>query len=227
MSQPETSRMKRPGLGKTLALVGALVAALLVVGAVIAAVADRDNSSGLRSSAGAYRGSEPPVRIDLPRFRLPTYRGPSVTSESLRGRVVVFTLLDSQCKDSCPIIASVVARTMDRLSADERSNVRAIAVSTDPAEDTPGSVHRFLSARRAEGRLNYLVGEVAQLRRLWRELHVLPSLETGNDSLHSAPVRVYDRRLVWVSTLHAGVDLTEENLLHDIRLALAAQGGNR
>jgi hypothetical protein len=53
---------------------------------------------------------------------------------------------------------------------------------------------------------------------------VLPSLDTGRDTLHSAPLRVYDRDGVWVATLHAGVDLSEENLLHDIRYALAAGG---
>lgn len=39
---------------------------------------------------------------------------------------------------------------------------------------------------------------------------------------HSAPLRIYDRSGVWVATLHAGVNLSEENLLHDLRAALAA-----
>jgi hypothetical protein len=37
-------------------------------------------------------------------------------------------------------------------------------------------------------------------------------------------VRIYDREGVWVATLHAGVDLSEDNLLHDIRAALVADG---
>ena len=49
-------------------------------------------------------------------------------------------------------------------------------------------------------------------------------LESGEDTLHSAPVRIYDRDGVWVAMLHAGVDLSENNLLHDIRAALAADG---
>jgi len=35
-------------------------------------------------------------------------------------------------------------------------------------------------------------------------------------------VRIYDRDGVWVSTLHAGADLTTENLVHDVRVALAS-----
>lgn len=39
-------------------------------------------------------------------------------------------------------------------------------------------------------------------------------------------MRIYDRESVWVATLHAGVDLNEDNLLHDIRLALGAGDEN-
>jgi protein SCO1/2 len=214
-----------PSLGKPVALAVAATAAVLVAGAVIAAVADRDSGRTSAPQGASFRGSEPPGRIGLPRFALESYRGSRVSSAGLHGKVVVLTLLDSQCEESCPIIASVIARTIDRLSPAERLRVRAVAVSTDPAEDTGASVRRFLASRRAIGRLDYLVGSEPVLRRLWRELHVLSSLQSGNDSLHSAPVRVYDRGLVWASTLHAGADLTEENLLHDIRLALTARTG--
>jgi protein SCO1/2 len=227
-SDEKEARGTRRGFRTPIALAAVAVVLLLVAGTVVAAVADQRQDTG-STARDSFRGSEPPVRIDLPRFRLPSYGGRSVDSAELRGKVVVFTLLDSQCEESCPIIASVVARTIDRLSPAERARVRAVAVSTDPAEDTPASVRRFLASRRAVGRLDYLVGDEAELRRLWRELHVLSSLDSGNDALHSAPVRVYDRRLVWASTLHAGVDLTEENLLHDIRLALTGPmgGGDR
>jgi len=38
-------------------------------------------------------------------------------------------------------------------------------------------------------------------------------------------VRIYDASGVWVSTLHAGVDLTDENLIHDLRVA-SERGGS-
>jgi cytochrome oxidase Cu insertion factor (SCO1/SenC/PrrC family) len=117
--------------------------------------------------------------------------------------VVLLTLLDSQCTDACPILASVIARTLDQLNADERAHVRALAVTGDPAEDTRASVRRFLAAQRAESRLDYLLEEERELRPLWTALKLLPSLDTGRDTLHSAPLRIYDRAGVWVATLHA------------------------
>jgi hypothetical protein len=62
------------------------------------------------------------------------------------------------------------------------------------------------------------------MRTLWKRFQILSSLESGEDTLHSAPVRIYDRDGVWVATLHARADLSEDNLLHDIRSALAADG---
>jgi cytochrome oxidase Cu insertion factor (SCO1/SenC/PrrC family) len=211
---------------RRLALLLAAALAGLVLLAAIAAYAGSLARGDERAvpGPGPYRGSEPPGRILLPAFDLPSYRGGRISAGALRGRVVLLTLLDSQCTDACPILASVVARTVDQLHPAERARVRAVAVTGDPIEDTPASVRRFLRAQRAEGRLDYLIGEERELRPLWNALHVLPSLDTGQDTLHSAPLRVYGRDGVWVATLHVGVDLNEANLLHDIRYALDARG---
>jgi cytochrome oxidase Cu insertion factor (SCO1/SenC/PrrC family) len=215
---PRTSSRNRVLLVLIAGGVGVLVAA------VAAVLASGRGSELVPGGEGAYRGSEPPVRMTLPAFELPSYRGGVVSARELEGRVVLLTLLDSQCTEACPILASVIARTVDRLSREERAQVRALAITGDPAEDTPGSVRRFLAARRAEGRLDYLLGSERELRPLWTELKLLPSLDTGQDAVHSAPLRIYDGEGVWVATLHAGADLSEENLLHDIRAALAERG---
>lgn len=205
-----------------LALVVGVVAGLVLV-ALIAVLAVARGNAGA-SSASLYRGSEPPVRLVLPDFDQRTYRGARLRARDLRGKVVMLTVLDSQCTESCPLLATVIARGMDRLARSERAEVRAVAVTADPAEDTAASVRRFLRARRADGRLDYLIGEESELRPLWRALYVLTSLDSGRDDVHSAPLRIYDRQGVWVATLHVGVDLNEENLLHDVRTALRASG---
>ena len=155
-------------------------------------------------------------------FSLRNYAGRSVRSSDLAGRVTLLTFLDSQCTESCPVIAWTVARTIDTLAPAERQSVRAVAISTDPAEDTESSVRSFLTRNRAVGRLLYLGGgqPESELRGLWSEFKVLSSLKSGEDTLHSAPVRIYDRSGEWVTTVHAGADLTEANLAHDLRVAL-------
>jgi protein SCO1/2 len=175
----------------------------------------------LRAGDGPeYRGSEPPAAITLPNFSLPDQSGRTVSSKELRGKVVAVTFLDSQCTESCPIIASQIARTLERFPPERRREVAAIAISTDPEEDTPESVRSFLAKNRAERSLRYLVAPVEQLRPVWNSFHISASFDTGIDTLHSAPVRIFDREGKWVSTLHAGADLTSENLAHDLNVAL-------
>jgi len=202
-----------------------LVIAAGVVGAALGAGAREDGGAAppVSDSQGPYRGSEAPGEMKLPRFALRDHTGELVRSDDVRGKVVVLTFLDSQCEDACPVIAREVALTVDALTRAERETVEAIAISTDPAEDTPASIREFLGRQRALGKLRFLDGKERELRRLWSALAVLSSLESGKDDLHSAPVRVYDRRGVWVTTQHPGVDLTPGNLAHDIRIALRSE----
>jgi len=205
--------MRRIGLAAAL-----FIAAAAVIGALFAV---RRSSGPDRPAAGPYRGSEPPGEIRMAEFELSDETGRRVASRNLRGKVVLLSFLDSQCTDSCPVIAFQVARTLDSLPGEVRRQVVALAISTDPDEDTPASVRRFLSSQRALGRLRYLGADepVATLRPIWRHFHVLSSFESGKDTLHSASVRVFDRQGLWVSTLHPAVDLTRLNLAHDIRVA--------
>jgi cytochrome oxidase Cu insertion factor (SCO1/SenC/PrrC family) len=197
------------------------IGAALGVGVAVALVASFGGESSVAES-GQYRGSEPPGEIAMSDFILRNHDGRLVRSADRGGRVTVLTFLDSQCTESCPVIAWTVARTLDALTQDERHDVWAVAISTDPAEDTQRNVRSFLARNRAVGRLLYLGGgqPESELRGIWNEFKVLSSLESGQDALHSAPVRIYDGRGIWVSTLHAGADLTEANLAHDIRVAL-------
>lgn len=201
------------------------VAGLVGIGVVAGAILALDDGSqpaalALTNDAGPYRGSEPAAVIRLPGFSLRNHDGRLVRSDELRGKVTLLTFLDSQCTEACPILASQIAQGLDRLSAQERPEVVAVAISTDPTEDTPESVRAFLEKQGALGKLLYLVGPEAEMRALWKRFKILSSHESGQDTLHSAPLRIYDRDLVWVATLHAGVDLSPDNLVHDIRVAL-------
>jgi cytochrome oxidase Cu insertion factor (SCO1/SenC/PrrC family) len=173
------------------------------------------------SARGPYRGSTHPFVIRLPSFTLRNQDGKLVSSHALIGRVIVLTFLDTDCKESCPVIAGVIGATIPRLTADERKQVTSLAVSVNPASDTPGTVHQFLRKRHALGKLDFLLGSVRTLEPVWHAFQILSAHKSGNADIHSAPVRIYDRNGVWVSTLSAGADLTIANLVHDIRQALS------
>ena len=172
------------------------------------------------SSASTYLGSQPPVRVPLPAFDLRDWNGTPIRSSDLDGKVVLVTFLDSQCHAACPIVASTIGAGLRLLSAEQRKSVVAIAISSDPATDTPKRVESFLRQHHVLGRLHFVSGTVAEMRPVWKEFYVTSSFDTGVHDFHSAPVRVFDRSGIWVSSLSSGADLTSENLAHDVESAL-------
>ena len=215
--------MRRWIIGGVVALTTLALGTLFTIAVLSGTRTTASNVGALRPSSGPYRGSEPPQGIPMPKFSLRDEAGRVLDSRELRGKVVLLTFLDSRCTDACPIIASQIAQTLSHLTRAERSQVEAVAISSDPVTDTPAAVHTFLAKQHAVGNLHYL-GAGQPLRRLkpvWRAFQILASAETGQHTLHSAPLRIYDRNGIWVTTLHAGADLTPTNLTHDARTALA------
>ena len=170
------------------------------------------------------RGSQPPARIELPRFRLRDQQGRTVSSDDVAGKALVVTFLDTKCRESCPIIADQIRQALARLSPADRADTVALAISVQPGVDTPAAVRDFLRRHRVTRELRYLVGSEKQLRPVWRAFQVLPALDSGSSDIHSAPVRIYDRTGVWMSTQAAGADLTPANLAHDVGVALQTSG---
>jgi protein SCO1 len=168
-----------------------------------------------------YRGSRPPAGISLPNFTLRDESGALVRSDELDGKAVIVTFLETQCQESCPVVAGEIGQTFDRLAAGERDGVVALAFSTHPGDDTPTAARAFVRRYGVEGELHYLVGSERDLRPLWNAFDVLPAIDTGDADLHSVPVRIFDADGEWVSTLHPDADLSPENLAHDLRLALS------
>lgn len=201
--------------GKLRVVITLAIALPLLAGAAFAAVV-----LGGSGDAARFRGSPPPPGIMLPDFALRDYTGKRILSRELRGKAVLITFLDTQCTESCPLIASQIGQSLDLLIPGEVDQVVAVAISTDPAEDTRASVRAFLRRHRVQGRLHYLVAAVDELRPVWNAFRISASFDTGVDSLHSAPVRIYDRGGTWVASQHAGADLSPENLAHDVRTVL-------
>lgn len=205
-------------------LLGLLAAVFIPAAAVLGALLAVTRTSGPPApasgpSAGRYRGSEPPAEIRAPDFTLRDYRGGLISMRAQRGKVVLLSFVDSKCTETCPIVTSVMAQAYRRLPPSRRREVFPILITVSPRVDRPASVRRFLAHRHALA-LGYLLGTPRQLRPVWKAYGIVSALDTGNADIHSSDVRVFDRRGVWVSTQHAGVDLTAANLATDAETAL-------
>jgi protein SCO1/2 len=151
------------------------------------------------------------TRPDIPArdFVLRDQDGRRVALSSLRGQVVILTFLYTTCRDTCPITAQQIAGALDRFGRD----VPVLAVSVDPAHDTPALARRFLVQSRLAGRMRFLLGTRAQLAPVWRDYGIRPQ---GAGFEHSAYVLLLDRQ--GRQRVGFPVDrLTPEGLAHDLR----------
>jgi protein SCO1 len=178
-----------------------------------AAVVEEVDSTGAKAPASPFKGAVRP-KAPVTDFALSDQNGDLVQLSKLRGKVVVLSPMYSTCRDTCPLTAQQIRGALDDLSGDQRKQVRAFALSVDPANDTPDSARRFLVERRVSGYLDFLVGPRSDLQPVWRDYGFAPQT---SESEHNSYVVLIDKR--GRQRVGFPIDyLTPEDLAHDIRL---------
>jgi protein SCO1/2 len=188
-----------------------VVACALAAGiALVLAAADDDgHRSDAMTPVNGFEGFLRPPGIPPQDFTLRDHDGKVARIADDRGRVVVLTFLYSTCEDTCPITAQQIRGALDQVGHD----VPTLAVSVDPANDTPVHAKRFLLEQKLTGRMRFLLGTRAQLQPVWKAYGIQPQ---GQGFEHSAYVLLIDKR--GRQRIGFPIDqLTPEGLAHDIR----------
>lgn len=197
---------------------------LVLAALVFAIVATRESQSGSGTTAGTtsattaaplspggFAGAELPRPAPAPPIALTDQYGRAVSLAALRGKPVVLAFLYSHCGGPCTLIAQQIRGALDEL----HEPVPVLIVSTDPAGDTPVAVRRFLAATSLSGRVYYLTGSSAALRRIWDEYRVKPASAGAGAFARYATVLLIDpqgrERVAYGSE-----QLTPETLAHDV-----------
>jgi protein SCO1/2 len=206
-------------------LVVAVLALAGATAATLARVLDDDGSAakvtdiGVQGPASRFKGAVRPKGARAEDFALRDQDGRLVRLSTLRGQVVVLSPMYTTCRDTCPLVAQQIQDALLDLPADMRSQVRALALSVDPQNDTPASARKFLRSRLVSRHLDFLLGSQAELRPVWRAYGFSPQTDERE---HNSYVVLIDRR--GYQRIGFPVDfLTPEALTHDLRLLLEEQ----
>ncbi len=168
--------------------------------------------------------SQPPLDSfwQMPAFTLTDQAGQTVTSDSLRGRVLAIDFFFTRCPAICPILS----RNMQRLSASlgdlPAADIQLVSISLDPDHDTPEVLAEFGQAIHADpGRWSLLTGPRQAIWDLSNDgfkLAVDPILDDpANPISHTGRVVLVDRQGM-IRGYYDG--LTEEGMTqleHDLR----------
>jgi len=196
-------------LGYALATL-AICAFAAMVGVWLAARGD--DAAAVQTGPQGWAGFIRPPGAMAPAFRLRDQDGEPATMDEYRGRPVAVTFVYSTCEDTCPAMIDQVRGALDDTGLD----IPLLAISVDPANDTPARAKKFLSERLMTGRARFLLGTREDLAPVWEGYGIQPQTDALE---HSATVVLVDadgRQRVGFP--HA--ELTPEALGHDLtRLA--------
>jgi protein SCO1/2 len=206
------------GLHPRVLLALVLVAAGLLGALLVVAGREERDAGGFGSPTGFEGAVRPPIE-PTPLTGLRDQDGAPVDLAALRGRPVVVTFLYTTCEDTCPLTARQIGGALDRLGED----VPALAVSVDPANDTPERARAFLKRMRLEGRMRFLLGSPDALRRQWRAYGMQPQTDTREHSGHTVLLDGRGvQRVGWPAD-----KLTPDGLAADLRTLRAAPAAAR
>lgn len=156
----------RPG-----ALLRHAVAALLVVaslGGGLALLGSPAPRGELPFPGRQLRTAHPP-----PALALVDQEGQPVALEALRGQVVLLTAVYASCPHTCPLILAQTKRALAALEPEELADVRVVAVTLDPAHDSPDVLAELARLQGMPApRYRLVTGAVAEVERVLDEMGV-------------------------------------------------------
>ena len=194
-------------------LIALFLVAVFSLGAVVLAAPRDDDNDSVASNSSRFEGAVMPEGLRAPDFTLTNQDGDRISMRGFRGQPVIVTFLYTTCEDTCPVQAQTIRGALDELGED----VPAIAIAVDPPRDTPDRARAFLSEQRALGRLDFVLGSRAELKRVWDGYYVRPQSVTQE---HNARFTLVDEK-GFQRVGYPGFEATPERIAHDVRLLQA------
>ena len=188
----------------------------LSLGFAVLASAVAAGCGAVASAQPAFSGTPVPGTPAAPDFTLVDQSGSAVALSSQRGHPVLVTFLYTNCPDVCPLIAQNLNTALRDLGPDG-AGVRVLAVSVDPAGDTPANVRKFVQRHRLVESFRYLTGRRSDLQRVWAAYRIgVENSPQSSFTTHSAATYLIDgaghERVLYTSRA------VPADFEHDIRL---------
>ena len=145
--------------------------------------------------------------------------GKPITLSAQRGKVVVLSFLYTHCPDVCPLTAEQFRMAQQKLTDSERDRTLFVAVSVDPAQDTPQAVQAFAREHGLVKSFVFLIGGSTQLQPVWQAYGI--RIETDQTTFvgHSDAIYLIDAKGQVRVLTHS--DVSADALAGDVKLLAA------
>jgi protein SCO1 len=135
-----------------------------------------------------------PKLFPLPNAPLVDETGRAVQLDSLKGSVVVYNFIFTNCTGICPIMTNNMRAVTPKIDKD--APVRFVSISVDPVRDTPAVLAAYAKRNRNDPRWMFLTGDtqtVVDLSVKGFKLAAGPPVPGSEALLHSGKFVVADK----------------------------------
>lgn len=144
--------------------------------------------------------SQPYQGVELsgiaPDFRLIDQNGNAISLSGFRGKIVVLTFMDSQCKDTCPLTSAHLLQAYERLDQSKADQVVFFAVNVNIQANTMTDVAQATQNWHLEKipSWHFLTGDAAELKPIWKNYGVAAEANgEAGEIVHTPGVFLIDR----------------------------------
>lgn len=156
---------------------------------------------------------ELPKLFPVPATTLVNERGESVKLDALKGSVVVYDFIFTNCTGTCPIMTNNM-RALTPL-VDKSAPVRFVSITVDPTRDTPAALAQYAARVRNDPRWTFLTGTrdaIVDLSVHGFKLTAGDPMPGGEPLLHSSKFAVADKQ----GMIRGYYDATDGTLPEDV-----------
>jgi protein SCO1/2 len=178
-------------------------------------------ASPASSTASRYAGGVVVAPRTAPPLALTNYDGVPVTLTQFRGKAVLVTFVYTHCPNVCSTIVANLGAAQ-RLLDTQASRLQIIAVTTDPAGDTPAAVQSFLAARGMNGRMMYLLGSRATVKIAWLAWQIAAAPDPQEAALIDHTAAVFGVSAGGKVVTIYPADVRPSDIVHDVPLLAGA-----
>lgn len=150
--------------------------------------------------------SDLPKLFAVPSASLVDENGRTVNLDSLKGQVIVYDFIFTNCGGTCPIMTANMRALTKKIPKD--APVKFVSISVDPVRDTPAVLKEYAKRVRNDDRWIFLTGDRSAIVKLSVEGFKLAAGDPGpggDPLLHSSKFAVADRNGV-IREYYGGTD---------------------
>lgn len=182
---------------------------LLAAGGVVYSISTR------QETPSTYEGTE--LTGTASDFQLTDQHGSVIHLSDFRGKVVLLTFMDSECKDTCPLTAAQFRRAYSQLDPSEADRVVFLGVNVNVNANSTDDVLQATKTWRLDEIPNwhFLTGSAEELTPIWSEYGVAAIPQSSGEIIHTPGVFLIDeagQKRWYISTPYSEDGSTEATL---------------